>query len=141
MNPLTFLSSFLLVVGLVVVSNAQSFAQDITGQWTNSAEDTKILIYKGRKNTKKIRYNEDSNKYYGRVVWSKAGELKKDQKVILAFSPQGAQTYKFGKVYHQRNDREYDGYLQLKENGTLKIRKFVNKSYVGTTEIWTRVQK
>lgn len=140
MNPLTFLSSFLLVVGLVVVSNAQSFAQDITGQWTNSPEDTKILIYKGRKNTKTVRYNEDSNKYYGRVVWSKTGELKKDQKVILEFSPQSEQTYKFGKIYHQRSDREYDGYLQLKENGTLKIRKFVGKSYVGTTEIWTRIQ-
>jgi uncharacterized protein (DUF2147 family) len=141
MNPLTFLSSFLLVVGLVVVSNAQSFAQDITGQWTNFAEDTKILIYKGRKNTKKIRYDEDTNKYYGRVVSSKTGKLRKDQKIIVAFSPQGGQTYKFGKLYHQRNDREYDGYLQLKEDGTLKIRKFIAKTYVGTTEVWTRTQK
>ncbi len=140
MNPLTFLSSFLLVVGLVVVSNAQSFAQDITGQWTNSTEDTKILIYKGRKNTKKVRYNEEVGKYYGRVISSKTGELKKNQKIILAFSPQGGQTYKFGKIYHLRNDREYDGYLQLKKNGMLKIRKFVGKSYVGTTEIWTRAK-
>ena len=138
MNPITTLSSFLLIIGMVVVSYGQSFAQDITGEWINAAKDTKVLIYKGRKNTKYVRYDEDVNKYYGRVVWSKDGSVQKDEKIILEFIPQGGNYYKDGKIIHTRNNRTYEGYLQLKDDGTLKIRKYVEVSYVGTTEIWTK---
>jgi uncharacterized protein (DUF2147 family) len=139
MNPITTLSSFLLIVGLVVASYGKSFAQDITGEWVNAAQDTKVLIYKGRKNTNTVRYDEDINKYYGRITWSKDGSAKKDEKIILAFSPQGGNYYKDGKIMHTRNGREYQGYLQLNADGTLKMRKYVEVSYVGTTEIWNRI--
>ena len=138
MNPVTLVTSCLLVLGLVVVTNAQSFAQDITGEWINAAKDTKILVYKGRKDTKKVRYNEDHTKYYAKVTWNSSGEVQKNKKIMVQFSPQGGNLYKFGKIYHPRNKREYEGYLQLREDGSLKVRKFVNKSYVGTTEIWVR---
>ncbi len=138
MNPVTLLSSLLLVVGLVVVTNAQTYAQDITGTWINAAEDTKMVIYKGRRNTKTTRYNEDPSKYYGRVVWSKTGAIANNTKLITKFSPYGNKTYKNGKVLHPRNGREYEGYLQLLESGDLKVRKYVNKSIVGTTEIWKK---
>ena len=141
MNPITTLSSFLLVIGIVAVSYGNSFAQDITGEWVNAIQNTKVLIYKGRKDTKTVRYNENVNKYYGRVTWSKTGSAQKNQKVIVAFSSQGGNYYKEGTITHIRNGREYEGYLQLLEDGTLKMRKYVEVSYVGTTEIWNRVGK
>lgn len=138
MNPITSISSFLLILGMVVVSYGQSFAQDIAGEWLNAAEDTKVLIYKGRKDTKTVRYNEDANKYYGRITWSKDGSANKNERIMMQFSPQGNNYYKNGTILHTRNRRTYDAYLQLQEDGTLKIRKFVEVSYVGTTEIWSR---
>jgi uncharacterized protein (DUF2147 family) len=141
MNPITTLSSFLLVIGIVAVSYGNSFAQDITGEWVNAVQDTKVLIYKGRSNTKTVRYDEDINKYYGRVTWSKDGSASKNQKIIVEFSPQGGNFYQKGTITHTRTGREYQGYLQLLEDGTLKMRKYVEVSHVGTTEIWNRVGK
>lgn len=141
MNPITVLSSCLLIVGLVVVSHAQGFAQDITGTWINANQDTKIVVYKGRRDTKKVRYNENPNQYYGRVVWSKTGQISNNKKILLRFSPHGNNTYKGGKALHVSNGKEYEAYLQLTENGDLKIRKYVDKSIVGTTEVWTRVSE
>ncbi len=140
MNPVTILSSFMLVLGLVVATNAQVYAQNITGVWINSSEDTKVLIYKGRKDTKKVRYNEDPSKYYGRVIWTKNGDVKKGEKIIVQFSPYGNNTYKGGKIMHIRNGKTYEGYLQIRTDGKLKVRKYVNKSIVGTTEIWAKTE-
>jgi len=128
----------MLVLGLVVATNVQSYAQSITGVWINSSEDTKILIYKGRKNTKKTKYNEDPNMYYGRVIWTKNNDVKKGEKIIVKFSPYGSDTYKGGKIIHMRNGKSYKGYLQMRTDGKLKIRKYVNKTIVGTTEIWAK---
>lgn len=138
MNPVTIISSFMLVLGLIVASNVQVYAQRITGVWINAAEDTKVLIYKGRKDTKKARYNEDPTKYYGKVVWSKNNKVKKGDKIIVQFSPYGPDTYKGGKIIHIANGKSYEGYLQLRTDGKLKIRKYVNKTIVGTTEIWAK---
>ncbi len=112
----------------------------VEGTWQNANKNTQIIIYRGRKNTKYKRYDEDTSKYYGRVLSSK-NSLTPNQKILINFKAVGLDYLRDGQALHYPNNKMYEAYIRLMPNGTLKIRKYIQKTIIGHTDIWTRVMK
>ena len=44
-----------------------------------------------------------------------------------------------GRIYDPKNGKTYRCYIELREDGTLKVRGYIGFALIGRTEIWTRV--
>ena len=44
-----------------------------------------------------------------------------------------------GSIYDPKNGKTYRCYIELREDGTLKVRGYIGFTLIGRTEIWTRV--
>lgn len=108
----------------------------LLGTWLSPDKSIKVLIYKGRKNTKHKRYDENTNQVYGRIVWSKNGS-NMEKKIFVGFSMVGAGYLRDGKAYHLKNGKYYKAYIRLNPNKTLRVRKYIQKTIIGDTETWT----
>jgi uncharacterized protein (DUF2147 family) len=51
----------------------------------------------------------------------------------------GDQRWESGRIYDPENGKTYRCYIQLREDGTLKVRGYIGFSLLGRTEVWTRV--
>lgn len=112
--------------------------RSVTGTWESADKSTQLIVYKGRRNTKQQRYDEDTTKYYGRVL-SSNNSLTKNQKILTNFTAVGLDYLRDGKAYHHSNRKTYNAYIRLMPDGTLKIRKYIQKTIIGHTDIWTRI--
>jgi uncharacterized protein (DUF2147 family) len=51
----------------------------------------------------------------------------------------GDQRWESGRIYDPENGKTYKCWIQLRDDGTLKVRGYIGFSLLGRTEIWTRV--
>ncbi|HEV7349990.1 DUF2147 domain-containing protein [Telluribacter sp.] len=124
-------------------------ADDILGTWLTGSKKGHVQIY------------QQGNKYYGKIVWLKepndpatgAPKLDKNnpesgkQKQPLIglvnlrdFTYAGNNVWEDGKIYDPENGKEYSCKMTLKNNNTLEVRGYIGFSFIGRTDVWTRVK-
>jgi uncharacterized protein (DUF2147 family) len=121
---------------------AQGFRpDDIIGTWLTADKTGQIAVYK------------NSNLYYGKI---KAGTSKekfdvknpyKERRndpliglIILKDVKFENNSWKNGKVYDPHNGRTYSCILTLINTNQLKITGFIGFSWIGRSEVWTRLE-
>ena len=133
-----------LVSSLSVV--AQTTETALLGTWLNEEKAAKIEIY------------QQGNKFFGKIVWLKAptenGRPKTDNKnpdrarhndpiiglvLMKNFVFDGKSLWKDGTIYDAQSGKTYDCYMTLQTSNTLKVRGYVGISWIGKTNIWTKV--
>ena len=135
---------------LVIFSYAQTTAADaILGKWLNEDKDAHVQIYK------------ENGKYFGKIVWlnepnepdtglPKLDDENEDESLrtrpvmglvlLKDFIYDGDGEWEDGTIYDPKNGKTYDCYMNLDENGILKIRGYIGISWIGRNTYWTRVQ-
>lgn len=142
------LSSLLLLAGLAGVGgvHGQVKANDVLGVWlTHGDKPAKIQIYRS------------GDQYYGKIIWlqypTENGRPKTDSKNpdqskqsrplmglgILTGFRWDADDWDDGHIYDPESGKTYSCTMTLKDPGTLKVRGYIGISWIGRTEIWTRV--
>ncbi len=121
-------------------------ANAILGEWLNADEDAKVTIY------------QEGDRYFGKVSWLKNptddnGKPRVDEEnpkaelrtrpikglVLLQDFRYDDGEWKGGSIYDPKNGKTYDCYMDLKDDGRLKIRGFVmGMRALGRTTYWTR---
>ena len=133
------LSSSFLIFLITLTHPSMSIAQSqngVLGTWLSPDKSVKMLIYKGRRNTKTKQYGENPSQVYGRIIWSKnGGNIGK--KLLVGFSLVGSGYLRDGKALHLKNGKIYTSYVRLNSDNTLRIRKYIKKTIIGDTETWT----
>ena len=125
---------------------AQS-ADAIVGKWLNKDKDAHIQIYKS------------GNQYFGKLVWLKNpnddnGKPKTDTKnpdnnlksrpiwglEILKNFTYDDGTWEDGTIYDPKSGKTYSCKMTLDGNDKLNVRGYIGFSFIGRTDIWTRVK-
>ena len=130
---------FLLLIPLI------SFAQTITGEWESYDDETQekkalIEIYK------------TNERYFAKIVKSYISDpnttcenCKGDKKgkpiaglVIIENLKKDGDEYNGGTIMDPENGKTYKCYLELMNNGKLKVRGYLGFSLLGRTQYWRR---
>lgn len=139
---------FLLTLSFAAVpSMAKNNPDDVLGVWQNGSGKGQVQIYK------------QNGRYYGKICWIKdtkdaGGELKVDknnpdetlrQRPLLGIQMMRDFTYddgewNGGKLYNPKDGKEYQCILKLTDTNTLKVRGYIGFSFVGKTDIWSRIR-
>ncbi|MBD3748727.1 MAG: DUF2147 domain-containing protein [Sphingobacteriales bacterium] len=126
--------------------HAQS-ANAIVGKWLNKDKDAHIQIYK------------NGNQYFGKLVWLKNpndenGKPKTDTKnpeanlksrpiwgleILKNFNYDDG-TWEDGTIYDPKSGKTYSCKMTLEGNDNLNVRGYIGFSFIGRTDIWTRVK-
>lgn len=128
---------------------AQNYTADaILGKWLNEDQDAHIEVYK------------DAGKFYGKIVWLKepideeTGKPKLDDEnsdeqlqkrpilglvILKDFIFDGDEEWEDGTIYDPKNGKTYDCYMEIDDDGILKIRGYIGISWIGRNTYWTRV--
>jgi uncharacterized protein (DUF2147 family) len=141
-NWLLFISFF---VG-VTTGFAGGNPDDIIGVWQNGTGKGHVQIYK------------TNGRYFGKVVWIRdtrdmSGRIKTDKKnpdpalrerPIVGMQMLRDFVYKDdewidGKLYNPEDGKEYRCIMSLKNKETLRVRGYIGFSWIGKTDVWTRV--
>lgn len=120
-------------------------ANEILGLWLNHEKDAHIEVYKC------------GDYFCGKIIWLKNpeedGGPKKDKHnpddalkdkpligldMLSGFNYKGNKKWDDGKIYNPREGKTYSCYLNIKEDGSLKVRGFIGLSIIGKTNYWTR---
>ncbi|AFD07678.1 DUF2147 domain-containing protein [Solitalea canadensis] len=132
----------LILVCLTIDINAQSLIDDtITGTWLTADQSGQIVIYRR------------GNKYYGSIKGGTGKEqydinnpepIRRKNSLIgliilKEFKFDGENQWKGGMVYDPNNGKTYNCILSLTDKKTLKLRGYIGFSWLGRTEIWTRI--
>jgi uncharacterized protein (DUF2147 family) len=127
---------------LMIDCKAQSFAtDDITGTWLTADKSGQISIYKS------------GNKYFGKIKSGTRQEqldVKNPDKarrkdpllglvILKDFTFNGSDEWKDGSVYDPDNGKTYSCIITLVNKNKLKLRGYIGFSWIGRTEVWTRV--
>ena len=134
----------------VVPALSQKYPADlILGKWLNEDKDAYVEIYK------------EAGKYFGKLVWLKepndevTGKPKVDDDnpdvnlqnrpvlglvILHDFIFDGDEEWEDGTIYDPKNGKTYDCYMEIDEEGTLKIRGYIGISWIGRTTYWTWVK-
>ncbi len=128
---------------------AQATAGDkILGTWLSEDKTGKIEIYK------------TGNSYYGKLIWGKTmyeadGKTsKKDEKnqdaskrsrnlkdmPILTDFAYNKDVWEDGKVYDPYSGKTYSSTMKIKDS-KLHIRGYIGVSFIGRTNVWTRINQ
>jgi uncharacterized protein (DUF2147 family) len=127
---------------------AQTNSEDIVGTWLTQSKEGKVEIYK------------QGNKYFGKIVWLQKpnepdGKPKLDknnpdaskrmQALIGLVNVQnlewkGEGEWGDGKVYDPKNGKTYSATTKMKDKNTLEFTGYIGFSFIGRSEIWTRVK-
>lgn len=142
------MSKFLFAV-LVLIMPLAVFAQDadISGTWLTAEKNGKIKIYKAK-----------NDKYYGKVEWladptengkpkvdkNNPDKTKHDQPImgltmLIGFEKTGNNKYEDGKIYDPKSGKTYSCVMTHKGQ-KLEVRGYVGVSWMGRTEVWTKVE-
>ena len=135
-----------LAVSLVLMS-ADYEANELLGIWLNDEKDAHVKIYKC------------GDEYCGKIVWLKEpeedGSPKKDKKnpndalkerplkgldILSGFNFEGNRKWEDGTIYNPRDGKTYSCFLQILEDGRLKVRGYIGISLIGKTNYWTRIE-
>jgi uncharacterized protein (DUF2147 family) len=138
------------LISCLLLFKSFSFAQTtktaILGTWLNEERAAKIEIY------------QQGGKFFGKIVWLKEpyenGRPKTDNQnpdkarhsdpiiglvMMKNFVFDGKSTWHDGTIYDARSGKTYDCYLILQADNMLKVRGYVGVSWIGKTNIWTKV--
>lgn len=137
----------LMAVLFASVSLYAQSADAIVGKWLNKDKDAHIQIYK------------NGNKYFGKLVWLKNpnddnGKPKTDTKnpndnlksrpiwglEILKNFTYDDGTWEDGTIYDPKSGKTYSCKMTLEGNDNLNVRGYIGFSFIGRTDIWTRVK-
>ena len=141
--------AMLFSLGTGVNTLSASVRSDVLiGTWENSTGHIRVEIYK------------KGHLFYGTLVWLKNpyhnGKPKTDWKnpdpalrnrqiiglvIIRGFIYEGNYVWDSGKVYDPDSGNDYSCKLQLINKNSLEVRGFIGITFIGRTEIWTRVSK
>jgi uncharacterized protein (DUF2147 family) len=145
-------TGFFLVISLLLLTFqstvAQSNADDIVGIWLTQKKDGKVEIFK------------QGDKYYGKITWlseptEKDGKPKVDNEnpdatkrnqpimgliVVKHLQWKGEGNWEDGKVYDPDNGKTYSASAKMKNKNLLEFTGFIGFSFIGRTEVWTRVK-
>ncbi len=147
MKTTTFFTLFVFFILSLPTYAIDPSANEILGLWLNHEKDAHIEVYKC------------GDYFYGKIIWLKNpdedGAPKKGKhnpddalkgKPLLGldmfskFTYEGNKKWDDGKIYNPREGKTYSCYLNIKENGSLKVRGFIGLSIIGKTNYWTRVK-
>lgn len=127
---------------LMIDGKAQSFStDDITGTWLTADKAGQIYIYK------------NANKYFGKIKSGSRQEqfdVKNPDKarrkdpllglvILRDFTFNGTDEWNDGTVYDPDNGKTYSCIITLVNKNKLKLRGYIGFSWIGRTEVWTRV--
>lgn len=134
------------VASLTAIS-ADYEADELLGIWLNDERDAHVKIYKC------------GEEFCGKIVWLKEseedGSPKKDRKnpkdelkerplkgldILTGFNYDGGRKWEDGTIYNPRDGKTYSCFLQILEDGRLKVRGFIGISLIGKTNYWTRIE-
>lgn len=140
----------LLILTAFVMMSAIAFAHkpdEVLGKWLNSQKEANLQIYK------------KGDKYYGKLVWLKepndaSGKPKRDDKnpskdlksrpilgleILKDFTYKDG-TWQDGTIYDPKSGKTYSCKMSLEGNDKLNVRGYLGFSFIGRTEIFTRVE-
>lgn len=137
----------LMAVLFASVSLYAQSADAIVGKWLNKDKDAHIQIYK------------NGNQYFGKLVWLKNpnddnGKPKTDTKnpdanlksrpiwgleILKNFNYDDG-TWEDGTIYDPKSGKTYSCKMTLEGNDKLNVRGYIGFSFIGRTDIWTRVK-
>jgi uncharacterized protein (DUF2147 family) len=147
-NPVKFVALVAFLFAALPVISQKYSADLILGKWLNEDKDAHIEVYK------------ESGKYFGRIVWLKdpideiTGKPKLDDEnsdeslqnrpimglvILKDFIFDGDEEWEDGTIYDPKNGKTYDCYMEIDEQGILKIRGYIGFSWIGRSSYWTRV--
>jgi uncharacterized protein (DUF2147 family) len=127
---------------LAVAAKAQLWQGDeVTGTWLTADKRGQIAIYK------------NGDKYFGKIKGGSGKEQfdvhnpdaarRKDPLVGLVilknFKFNGEDEWKDGTIYDPESGKTYSCQMTLTNKNTLKIRGYIGFSWLGRTEVWTRI--
>ena len=146
--------SKILLTGMILLmggylATSQTYQPDqIIGTWLNEDKDAHIEIYK------------ENNKYFGKIAWLKepnetdTGLPKVDDEnpdpalqtrlvmglvILKDFIFNGEDEWNKGTIYDPKSGKTYSCYMTFVEGQVLKIRGYIGFSWIGRTNLWTRV--
>jgi len=141
----------LLLIFVFLIANVCVHASvnpdDIIGVWIAGGGKGHIQIFK------------QNGKYYGKILWLRNPKEKNGEVQIDRKNPNPAMrnkpiigtlllkdfVYKDGEwtdgvIYDTAVGKEYDAYIKLKNINTLALRGYIGFSWMGKTDVWTRVK-
>ncbi len=145
----------LLAVFLLIPQADAAGPDDILGKWWNQEKESQIEIYKS------------GNLYEGKIVWLKepvyppddkkgmAGKTKVDREnpdpalksrptlglvMLWGFKYTGDNLWEGGSIYDPRDGKTWSCKMTLKSPDILDVRGFWRVSWIGKTNVWTRVK-
>lgn len=143
------MTALILLLLAVVPAIAQKYPADlILGKWLNEDKDAHIEVYK------------EAGIYFGKIVWLKepneeaTGLPKVDDEnpdaalqnrpvmgliILKDFIFDGDDEWDDGTIYDPKNGKTYDCYMEIDDEGILKIRGYIGFSWIGRSSYWTKV--
>lgn len=131
----------------------------LPGPVTADNPDAVIGIWKNGSGKGHIQIYKQGGRYFGKIVWLKdardeQGQLKADRKnpaaaqrtqpliglVMMKDFRYASGEWSGGRIYNPSYGKEYKAYMRMKDNNTLSVRGYVGFSWIGKTDVWTRVQ-
>lgn len=140
--------SLVWVLCLFQNAKAQTNTDDILGTWLVEKKDGRVEIYK------------QGSQYFGKIVWLKEPNGKDGKPVLDNNNPdaskrsqpivglvmlknlqwKGKGSWEDGNVYDPHNGKTYNALVKIKDKNSLEFTGFVGMSFIGRTEVWTRVK-
>ncbi len=121
----------------------------VVGTWLNGSKRGQVQIYK------------QGGTYVGKIVWliepndlttgkpktdiknsdpAKRSRLIMNMPMMYNFKYNGSNVWADGKIYNPEDGKEYNCKMTLKDPNTLDVRGYLGFSFIGKTQIWTRVK-
>lgn len=142
----------IIFIFLVSTLSLSASKDDILGRWiTGKGENGNRII---------VDFYEKNNKFYGKIFqledrYDSKGNLRKDinnpdtskrERTLEGIDfvsgfvyNEEKSTYEKGKIYDPSSGKTYDCYIQLQEDGSLKVRGHLpGLTFIGKTQIWKR---
>lgn len=150
MKTLLLALSMLLTHAATAQTTPRPEADGIVGTWLVASKDGQVCI------TRNVQGG-----YGGTICWlrqpldPKTGKPQLDNLnenpalrtravmgmlILRGFTYRGDNEWGGGKVYNAEDGKDYSCYLRLNPDGTLLLRGYIGISWIGKTQIWTRVK-
>lgn len=143
-----------IILFVIIFFTFNSFAQ------TNQEADKIIGLWQTGSGKGRVQITKYGNKFSGKIVWLRdpndaKGNPKLDSKNpdvnrqknttigitnLLGFTYEGNSEYDNGTVYDPENGKTYKCIMTLENINSLKVRGYIGFSFIGRTDVWTRVK-
>ena len=143
-----------IILFVIIFFTFNSFAQ------TNQEADKIIGLWQTGSGKGRVQITKYGNKFSGKIVWLRdpndaKGKPKLDSKNpdvnrqknttigitnLLGFTYEGNSEYDNGTVYDPENGKTYKCIMTLENINSLKVRGYIGFSFIGRTDVWTRVK-